>query len=302
MPSRDPTDTHCCPCVEERTSPLGELPLELVPADRFTIEELVEAYNQTRVDYIVPMPMNAQRLAEYVQHYDVDLSRSAVALDGGEILGLAMLGVRPDHAWITRLGVIPNKRKRGTGQALMEYLIAQSEALGVSYTILEVIVGNEPAHNLFHKLGFQDIRELLIVRRPPGLPAVDVDPHAVLLTGHDQALELLQDRRSAPSWLDETDSLRNVGGLAGIRVSLPGEGQGWLVYQENPFQLGRLVLQTEVGDPCRVARTLLHVLHRRHPTNDTKSENLPVDDPHWPALQEMGYFESFRRIEMRLDL
>ena len=302
MPSRDTTDTQCSPCVGERTSALGEPPLELVPADAFTIEELVEAYNQTRIDYIVPMPMNAQRLADYIHNYDVDLSRSAVALDEGEILGLAMLGVRPDRTWITRLGVIPNKRKRGTGQALMEYLIAQSESLGVSHIILEVIVGNEPAHNLFCKLGFHDVRELLIVRRPPGPPEVDMGSHAVLLTGHRGALDLLQDRRSTPSWVDETASLRNAGSLVGIRVSLPGESRGWLVYQEDPFQLGRLVLQTEAGDPHRVARTLLHVLHRRHPGNDTKSENLPVGDVHWPALQETGYFESFRRIEMRLDL
>jgi hypothetical protein len=66
--------------------------------------------------------------------------------------------------------------------------------------------------------------------------------------------------------------------------------------------LGRLVLQTESGDPYCVGQALAHALHTRHPALDTKSENLPVNDPHWPALQAMGYVESFRRIEMRLDL
>jgi hypothetical protein len=68
------------------------------------------------------------------------------------------------------------------------------------------------------------------------------------------------------------------------------------------FQLARLVLQTESGDPYRVGLALAHALHTLHPALDTKSENLPLDCPHWPALQEMGYIESFRRIEMRLDL
>src|SRR5450756_913907 len=69
--------------------------LQLVPASSFSIHQLVAAYNQTRVDYLVPMPMNAARLAEYIHVYDVDLDRSQVAVEGDQILGLAMLGVRP---------------------------------------------------------------------------------------------------------------------------------------------------------------------------------------------------------------
>ena len=42
------------------------------------------------------------------------------------------------------------------------------------------------------------------------------------------------------------------------------------------------------------------------PDNDvdpcTSFENLPLDCPYWPAMQEMGYVVSFRRIEMRLEL
>ena len=37
---------------------------ELVPAAQFSIEELTDLYNQTRLDYMVPMPMNPARMAE----------------------------------------------------------------------------------------------------------------------------------------------------------------------------------------------------------------------------------------------
>ncbi len=79
-------------------------------ASAFTVEELVNAYNQTRVDYIVPMPMNVRRLNEYIHNYDVKLEHSAVAMSGEQILGLSMLGVRPGHCWCTRLGVLPGRR------------------------------------------------------------------------------------------------------------------------------------------------------------------------------------------------
>lgn len=276
--------------------------IELVPASQFTFDELVAAYNQTRVDYIVPMPMNAARLRAYVHNYDVDLELSAVARRGEQILGLAMLGVRPGHTWITRLGILPVKRRCGAGQLLMEHLILQSRRLRAPHIILEVIKGNMPAHRLFCKLGFNETRELLIIRRPPAPPTGAVPPYSAQNLDYGQAVELLRQRLSVPSWLDETPSLINAGNLAALRVELEDGGRGWLVYQKTIFKLARLVLQTEAGDPRQVGQALAHALHTRHPALDTKSENLPPDDPHWPALQEMGYLESFRRVEMRLDL
>ncbi len=276
--------------------------VELLPACRFTYEELVAAYNQTRVDYIVPMPMNAVRLREYVHTYDVDMAASAVAVEDGQILGLAMLGVRPGHTWVTRLGVLPVKRRRGVGRLLMEHLIAHSQRLGVAYVTLDVIKHNDPAYYLFLKLGFYDVRQVLVIRRPPGPPAIAVGSYACESLEARQAVELLRRRRDRPSWLNETASLENTGNLRALRVELTDGSWGWLVYQETIFQLGHLVLQTESGEPHRVALALLHALHTRHPALDAKTENLPIDSPYWPALQEMGYLESFCRIEMRLDL
>ncbi|MEA3338456.1 MAG: GNAT family N-acetyltransferase [Chloroflexota bacterium] len=286
------------------TSPTDDAPtIELTPASQFTLDELVAAYNQTRVDYIVPMPMNTARLREYVRNYDVDLERSFVARAGDQILGLAMLGVRPGHTWVTRLGIIPVQRRCGAGQMLMEELVAHSRRLKVSYVTLDVIQNNEPAHRLFLKLGFHEVRELMVIRRPPGpLPDdVPVPSYTSQILDHRQAAELLDQRRSAPSWLTENRSLINAGNLAALRAELGSGGRGWLVYQKTIFQLGRLVLQTEAGDPHAVCLALIHALHTRHPALDTKSENLPVQDQHWPAMQELGYLESFRRIEMHLD-
>jgi hypothetical protein len=183
----------------------------------------------------------------------------------------------------------------------MERLVAHSHSLRADYCLLEVIKNNVPAHRLFLKLGFHEMRELLVLRRPPGPPACPVPTYDVEGLDYHQALNLLRQRRSLASWLDDARSLENAGKLAALRVELPGGDCGWLVYQNSVFWLSRLVLQTESGDPHRVALALVHALHTRHPAQDTHTENLPIDDPHWPALQELGYLEAFRRIEMRLD-
>lgn len=279
----------------------NDYPFDFIPAQTFSYEELTEAYNQTRVDYIVPMPMNAARLRAYVETYDVDMAASAVAVDGNEILGLAMLGRRGERAWLTRLGVIRSNRRQGTGQGLVEHLLGQARQEGVTEVVIEVIENNEPAYQLFTKMGFQETRDLLVLRRPPR--EVAVEPTIMVQPVSDGGIvDLLRQRRSLPSWVDETASLLNAGDLAGLRVDLPDGNWGWLVYQNTLFHLGRLVIQTEIGDPVQVGDALLRALHQHYPFQDTKTENLPADDPHWPAFEALGYIVSFRRNEMRLWL
>jgi ribosomal protein S18 acetylase RimI-like enzyme len=274
--------------------------VDLIPASAFSYEELTEAYNHTRVDYMVPMPMNAARLREYVKTYDIDMDGSVVAVDGNEILGLAMLGLRKNRAWITRLGVIRSKRRRGTGLSMTTRLVEQARQREVDYIIIEVIKNNLPAETLFTKLGFQPTRDLLVLRRPPGPPKTEPSLAEFRRLGYSESLHLLENRLVQPSWIDENESLINAGNLSAFYAILPDGSKGWLVYQNTVFQLGRLVIQTDEGNPLHVGRALLHHLHHVHPAQDTKTENLPKNDPHWPAFQEMGYLEVFDRLEMVL--
>jgi ribosomal protein S18 acetylase RimI-like enzyme len=274
--------------------------IDLIPASAFSYEELTNAYNRTRVDYIVPMPMNAARLREYVETYDVDMDASVVAIDGNEVLGLAMLGVRPGRTWITRLGVVRHQRRQRTGWTLVTHLIEQAQLKKASYIVIEVIEDNDPAHNLFVKKGFEVTRQLLVLRRPPARPRLEVPPAEVHALGYNEAVHLLKNRESTPSWIDEYESLVNAGNLSAFYATLEDGSSGWLVYQNTVFQLGRLVIQTEVGNPLAVAKVLLHRLHTEHSVQDTKTENLPITDPHWPIFKEMGYIIMFRRNEMVL--
>lgn len=272
----------------------------LVPANRFTVEALTEAYNQTRVDYLIPMPMNAERLAEYIHAYDIDLERSVAAVDGDRVLGLGMLGIRPGRAWITRLGVIPSRRRRGIGEAIVRGLLRTGHGLGIDQTVLEVIHKNEPGRRLFVKCGFQAMRELLVLRRPPSLW---VDPLPVPLASsrwmeQDEALARLEACSWPQAWTNEPASLRQAGGALGLEVVLADGGLGWLVVRRQRFILSHITLGTEAGDAIDVGSALLTLLHARFPHLDTYTENITVDDPHLPAFFRQGYVESFRRTEM----
>ncbi len=279
--------------------------MQLHQASNFTLQQLTDAYNQTRVDYIVPMPMNVARLAEYIRAYDVDLDSSWVAMDRKIIFGLGMLGVRPGRAWITRVGVLPIGRRQGTGRAIVNQLLASAHALACREVWIEVIAGNEPAHQLFTTDGFVPTRDLLVARRPPS----HTSPLSAegLVAGprmkihrleRSQILDYLGNQAERPNWLNEPESFRSLTQVEGLMVDIEGGGRGWVAYQSGEFQVSHIVVDVLDGDPAPVTASVLRALHRAYPDQDAVMENLPVGSACWPGFVSLGYFEAFQRTEM----
>ncbi len=281
--------------------------MELLPASEFTFEEITHAYNQTRVDYVVPMPMNVARLKEYSRVYDVDLHSSCIVVDPENenlIYGLGMLGLRGNRSWITRLGVLPYGRRLGVGRRIMDGLFAQSNRHKCKHIWLEVIKNNEPAYRMFLKYGFVETRELIIGRRPPNINFNEnllAEVRQVTTLNHEDAIILLSHRKDHPNWLNQTETFQNVRNLSALLVELRNGGRGWVTYHADMLQLTRIIIEVTAGDPTEVAEAILNVLHQRHKRQDAIIENV-FDEEIWAGCQNFGYFESFRRIEMVKEL
>ena len=91
---------------------------ELVSASNFSADELAEIYNAGRVDYIVPMPMNAKRIQSYVRTYDVDLDASVVIYGADHQPGLSALWRSTAAAGCTQHGDAGKSGWRTRGQSL----------------------------------------------------------------------------------------------------------------------------------------------------------------------------------------
>lgn len=273
-------------------------------ASKFSYGELADIYNQTRVDYIVPMPMNARYMQQYVEQYDIRLDASVISSYGEEISGIAMLGVRGDRAWITRLGVVPEMRGKKVASFLVDCLMRKAQMNGVRTIQLEVIKGNDPALRLFEKYGFTFTRKLAVIRRPPAAIAPEHHLPDCLISALTSAeiTDCLNRRPDGASWVDETPSMLQLGELAGYRLETPTGAWGWIVFHQNRFQLSHFVMDTCEGLYEPVARTLLTHVHHSHPLKDTKIENVPVNHPALSLFLDLGYLESFRRVEMTLTL
>lgn len=272
--------------------------INLIPASNYTIEELTAVYNDTRMDYIVPMPMNTAKMHEYIHLYDVNLDESIVAYEKDKLMGLGMLGIRDacNCSWITRLGLVATSRGKGIGSKLMEGMLSNTDSLGIKHNVLEVIIGNDPAHGLFKKFGFEDERELLILRRAPS--PVDEPTTTTREMGRGEAIYYLKRREGFQAWTNQTESLARAKGVTGFNIETPDGGFGWLIFQRTLFNLSRLMFETSGGDPVEIMLELLRHLHHTYPNVDTYTENIPTKSRYLPAFTQMGYIEAFRRIEM----
>jgi len=278
--------------------------IHLLPASAFTLDQLTAFYNASRSDYLIPMQMDPAHLQAYLTLYSVDLSQSWVAMQDGQALGLGCLGIRGDRAWVTRLGVLPAARGQGVAETIVRALLENARRIGLRVAILEVIVGNDPAHNLFLKLGFCPRRELLVLRRPAG--ALRAPQDGAVWLESQRALDLLRtlgpgDSPFPLSWTNEPETLANGGDVLGLRVQTQ-EGDGWLVFRRQREMLSHFVFNTTQGSPQAMAAALLGHLYHQYPQLDTFTENIAVEDPHLGALWRAGFNVAWRRTEMTLDL
>ncbi|MEJ2758922.1 MAG: GNAT family N-acetyltransferase [Anaerolineales bacterium] len=270
--------------------------LTLTKASNFTIEQLTDIYNRSRKGYLVPMQMTSEALAGYIRHYDLALEHSFVALVDDEVSGLIMLGVRPNRSWVTRLGVNNEQRGAGIGRRLVERLLEESDQLRIPLNILEVIIGNDPAHRLFLESGFVQVRKLLILQRPAGGPLAPSIPADSL--SREEIFACLDSRRGRQPWSNETESYQHVEHLYGFSLRMDNGERLWIVYEASGEKLSRLTYHPGDENPVNGLTALLQRLHQRHPELATTTENISAEDPALPAFFSLGYSAAFQRIEM----
>ena len=116
--------------------------IHLLPADHVDIGLRADLINAAYADYFVPMHLTADSMRSVDELYDVDLSRSVVAYDRGELIGMALLSRRGERGWVSGVGVLPAWRRRGIGRLLMETLLKGAHEAGVRQVTLEVIAEN----------------------------------------------------------------------------------------------------------------------------------------------------------------
>ncbi len=79
---------------------------------------------------------------------------SFVAFGDGTIVGCVMCGHDGRRGYLQHLAVSPDHRRRGIGSALVEACLSKLESLGILKTHIDVLVGNQQAHDFWSSYGW----------------------------------------------------------------------------------------------------------------------------------------------------
>jgi ribosomal protein S18 acetylase RimI-like enzyme len=259
--------------------------LTFAPASSLPTDELAALFTAGYEDYYVPLRVDAAALAFMARAWDLDLGACRIALAGGAPVGLAMLGLRGDQAWIGGLGVVVAQRRHGIGEQLMRAVLDEARARDVKEVRLEVIVENERAIPLYERLGFERTRGLEVwsLSGAPGhvrdIPAGEAHER---IRGRREHREPWQRDDGTLAHLDDLTGLAADGGAAVVRVAN-----------------GRVLVMQIAGDDDALRELLSGA---RSLGDAVQVLNLPEGHPAAAALDELGGRVDVRQHEMALRL
>ena len=260
----------------------------LEAASSLALEQLAALFTAAYDGYPLPMHLDAAGLARMIETNDLDLDAARIARVAGEPAGICMLGVRGDEGWIGGMGVVPQHRREGIGEAIMREVLEQARSRGVHRVRLEVMHQNDAARLLYVKLGFELLRDVCVW-------TLDAEPGED--TGRDVPAEEVQafvreHRGEAEPWQRADGTLANLDALAGVTV----EGAA-AVYRNAG---GRVLMLQAAARDDEAATALLRALRARG--SAVIVVNLPDADVCAGALAQLGARVDVRQHEMALEL
>jgi acetyltransferase (GNAT) family protein len=225
-----------------------------------------------------------------VEVFDLDLSRSLVAVDGERPVGLANLGRREERTWLGGVGVVPDRRGSGIGESLTRTLLDQAREAGAREMVLEVIVENAPAIALYEKLGFARTRELEVLTLDAA--AGHSEAHETELA---EGLRLVAAGRSGPEpWQRADETVANLARRGSTPKAITIAGAAAVFSQDGD----RVSLLQAAGDDAGLAALAASVRAR----GNVSALNFPADEPVATALREAGATLRLRQYEMVVPL
>ncbi len=126
-----------------------------------TIEKMKPEYidDVYEIDKLsVPIPWSKKSIEEEMNNM---LAEFLVAKEDEKVIGFAMCWFIMDECHIGNVAVHPDYRRQEIATQLINSLLEKCKEHGTNYLLLEVRISNEPAQNLYRKLGFND----LVVRK-----------------------------------------------------------------------------------------------------------------------------------------
>ncbi len=164
-------------------------------------------------DYVVPFQVSASQFLNHIVLNAVDLSSSVGYFVNEEMVGFTLNGLGDwqgiPTVYDAGTGVVPAYRRRGISEKMFDMMFPVFKARGIEQSLLEVVTTNDPAIQLYEKLGFRKTRTLLLLEADPAPRPTRETPSDVVIREMDDIEGLLSQRSwdGTPSWQNSPEAI-----------------------------------------------------------------------------------------------
>ncbi|MCI3937180.1 GNAT family N-acetyltransferase [Chryseobacterium aahli] len=190
--------------------------------ENITTEKLLEVFNLSFSDYVVPFCLTKEQLEDKIKSDSIKLEFSVGAFEDEQLIAFILHGYDTiDNLKIVYnagTGVIPAKRGNKLTAKLYEYVLPILHENDIDKLLLEVITTNEPAIKTYKNIGFKIVRELNCYKGSLNIININNDFEIRELEAYDwQKLHSFWDLK--PSWqnsITTVEKLKNANIPIGI--------------------------------------------------------------------------------------
>lgn len=199
-------------------------------------EQLLSCFNEAFSAYIIPLQLSPELFAWKLKSENYNPELSVGAFDGDKLVGFILHSSEAQYeqgrVYNGGTGVLEAYRGMQLTRKMYHYILPTLRAKGMHTALLEVIEGNEPAHQSYLKAGFDTKRVLVALK---GNLSIEKYNDELIV---DQVVSNLYNYKSLAttlaSWQNAQHSLNRVADTLRIYTgTLHGEVLAYLVY--NPF-------------------------------------------------------------------
>lgn len=145
---------------------MAEMEIRSLDGDDF--RKLYECFQEAFSDYFVRFNMSPEQFGRKLIRDGTDLRYTGAAFEDGRMLGFVMHGLDDWNGALTAYnggtGVIPAARGRGITKAIYTHILPLIKAAGGRQALLEVLIPNEKAINVYQDLGYTMNRHFDCIR------------------------------------------------------------------------------------------------------------------------------------------
>jgi GNAT superfamily N-acetyltransferase len=293
-----------------------QIEFKIVLGDEVGLKEVCQGFNLGFSDYRYSSLFDPTGMQLFLERSGIEIADCAVMLapisGGWQSVGVALLAIEGEESWCGGLAVAPDFRRYGGGEKLMRAIQEQAHRRGACRLWLEVLAENEPARNLYRRLGYGETRELLMWERSPRQGNLPVPFDRLQKAIPAQLIADFHDWHDLPpAWQRRASYLRRAHSLMDGYVIPAGDGLpvAYVLYHHNLHgRNGREVVHMfdvavdPRADVAEAGRALLQALQLTYMDANLLLVNEPADSKMNRIFAALGFSVVDRQYELVLKL